>query len=341
MLVLKKIVMGLLLLVVALVVVGFFLPRQVHVERSTVVDAPQATVFALVNGFRSFNKWSPWFALDPNATYTFEGPREGAGAKMSWTGDPKKVGTGSQEILQSDGFESVTTNLDFGTQGKATSRIALSLDPGGTKVVWGFDTDVGMSPLARYFGLMFDRMIGADYEKGLANLKKLAETLPKLELANLKIEEVTVEPVTVAYVATSSTMDPAAIAAAIGAGYGQVGKFMSEQGLKQAGAPLTINTKWGDGEYEFDAAIPVDRDPASEPPAESAVRVKKTYSGKAIKIVHQGSYKGLAALYDRLYAWISVHGYEQNGPPWDEYATDPGSTPESGLVTYVYVPVKS
>lgn len=341
MLVLKKIVMGLLLLVVVLVVVGFFLPRKVHVERSIVVDAPQATVFALVNGFRSFNKWSPWYGLDPGATYTFEGPREGVGAKMSWAGDPKKVGTGSQEILESNGVDSITTSLDFGMEGKATSRTHLSLDATGTKVVWGFDTDLGMSPLSRYFGLMFDRMIGSDYEKGLANLKKLAESLPKLDLANLAAEEVTVEPVSVAYVSTSSTTEAPAIAAAIGAGYGQVATFMSGQGLKQAGAPRTINTKWAEGRYEFEAAIPLDRDPASEPPAGSPVRLKKTYSGAAIKVVHKGSYRDLPGIYDRLYSWLSVHGYEQNGPPWDEYVSDPGNTPESELLTHVFVPVKS
>ena len=340
MVVLKKVVIGLLVLVVLLVIVGFFLPRQVHVERSAVVDAPQATVFALVNGFRSFNKWSPWFALDPEATYTFDGPREGVGAKMSWAGDPKKVGTGSQEILESVPIEAVTTNLDFGMQGKATSRIKLSLDAGGTKVVWGFDTDLGMSPLSRYFGLMFDGMIGADYEKGLASLKKLAESLPKVDLASLKAEEVQVEPVTVAYVSASSTMDAAAVSAAIGAAYGQIGKFMTGQGLAQASAPITINTKWGDGEYEFDAAIPLDRDPAPPPPADSAVRVKKTYGGKAIKVVHRGPYKLLAATYDRLYAWVSVHGYEQNGAPWDEYVSDPGNTPPAELITNVFVPVK-
>ena len=68
--ILKKIVLALVVLIVLLAAIGMMLPRNVHVERSIVIDAPPATVFALVDGYKQFNKWSPWAALDPNAKYT-------------------------------------------------------------------------------------------------------------------------------------------------------------------------------------------------------------------------------------------------------------------------------
>ena len=338
--VLKKIVIALVLTAVALAVVGLLLPRQVHVERSAVIDAPRATVFAQVNGYKNFNKWSPWFDQDPNARYTYEGPEFGAGAKFSWSGDPKTVGSGSQEIVESRPFETVKVSLDFGTEGKGTSVFALVPEGNGTRVTWAFDTDLGMNPVSRYFGLMFDRMIGPDYERGLAGLKRRAESLPKADFSGLKAEVMNVSPSTVAYIATSSSQEGKAIAAAIGSAYAQVGRFMTAQRLQQAGAPVTINTKWADGTYEFEAGIPLNKAPEREAPGNSPVKVKQTYSGRAIKVVHQGAYSDLPSTYGALDAYAAAHGFEAAGPPWDEYVSDPGNTPEAELVTNIYMPIK-
>jgi hypothetical protein len=84
---LKIILVTLLIVLTVLIVVGVFLPSNIHVERSTVIEAPQATVFTLVNGFALFNRWSPWFEMDPEARYTYEGPAFGPGARMSWISD--------------------------------------------------------------------------------------------------------------------------------------------------------------------------------------------------------------------------------------------------------------
>lgn len=337
--VLKRIVLLLVLLVAVLAVVGLLLPRHVHVERSLVIEAPRATVFALVSGFRSFNKWSPWFEKDPEAKYVHEGPAAGVGAKLSWAGDPGKVGSGSQEIVESRPFESVTTALDFGSEGKATATFTLAPEGNATKVTWGFDSDLGMNPVGRYFGLLFDRMIGPDYEKGLAGLKSLAEGLPKADFSDLQVEVVQAVPATVACVAASSAQEEKAIGAAIGSAYAQIGRFLQAQRLKQAGPPITINTKWGDGVYEFDAAIPLDRAPDRDLPANSPVKVRQTYGGTALKAVHRGAYRDMPATYERLYAYAAAYGYEAAGPTWDEYASDPGSTPETDLITHIHMPV--
>ncbi len=338
--VLKKIVIALVVLAATLAVIGLLLPRTVHVERSASIDAPRATVFTQLNGFKNFNKWSPWMEKDPNAKVNVEGPETGVGAKMSWSGDPKTVGSGSQEIVESRRFETVVTQLDFGGQGKATARFDLAPEGSGTKITWGLDADLGMSPVGRYFGLMFDKRIGPDYEKGLANLKKLAEALPKADFADLKTEIITASPVTVAYVAAKSSQDQKVIGAAIGAAYAQVGKFLAAEKLHQAGPPLTINTKWSDGEYEFEAAIPLDKTPARPVAAASPVKVKDTYSGRAIKIVHTGAYRDLAQTYDKLYAYVAANGMEVAGPTWDEYVSDPGKTPEADLITNIYMPIR-
>ena len=338
--ILKKLAIVVALLCAVLIGVALLLPRRVHAERAAVIDAPRATVFALVNGYASFNKWSPWFELDPRAKYTYEGPASGVGAKMSWAGDPKTAGSGSQEIVESRPHELVRTRLDFGSQGTAEAQFILTPEGTGTRVTWGFDTDLGMNPVSRYFGLMMDRMIGSDYEKGLAGLKKLAESLPKADFSALEVETVDVPAVTVAYVSTSCARDEKSIGAAIASAYAQVGKFVAAQHLKQSAAPITINTRWSDAAYEFDAAIPVERAPEKEVPPASKVRVKQTYAGKALKAIHHGPYRDMPATYEKLAAYAAAYGHEGTGPIWDQYVTDPGSTPEPDLVTHIYMPIK-
>jgi effector-binding domain-containing protein len=338
--ILKRIVLFVVVLVVLLAGIGMLLPRNVHVERSASIGAPPATVFALVNGYRLFNKWSPWFALDPEAQYSYEGPDFGAGAKMAWASARKDVGSGSQKIVESRPNEMVRVELDFGDQGLATSTWILAPEGDGTKVTWGCDADMGVGPIGRWFGLMMDRMIGNDYAKGLAGLKSLAESLPKTDFAGLAVESVEVQPVTIAFVPASSATDDQTIAAAIGGAFEKVGMFMAKNGLRQDGAPITINTKWDASGYQFDAAIPVDRAPDKPVVADSPVQVKTTYGGKALKVVHKGAYRGMEATYDKLVAWMAAYGYESAGSPWDEYVSDPGDTAEADLVTNIVMPVK-
>lgn len=158
-----------------LVAAAYLLPRHVHVERSIIVSAPRAAVFAQIDGYRTFNTWSPWFELDPNAKYTLEGPAFGVGAKLSWVGDPSTLGSGSQIITASQADTRVDADVDFGQGGLAKQVFSLADNGTGTKVTWGMDVDLGMNPVSRYFGLSFDVMIGRDFDKGLANLKRVVE----------------------------------------------------------------------------------------------------------------------------------------------------------------------
>ena len=171
----KRLLLGFSVLAILIIVIGALLPDRVHVERSVLIDAPQGKVFTLINDFREFNKWSPWFARDRTMDIVFTGPETGVGSKMSWRSDHPEVGSGSQEIIASEPESLVRTHLDFGRQGTATAEFRLAPQGDATHVTWGFDAEFGWDLLGRYFGLLFDRMIGPDYENGLANLESLAE----------------------------------------------------------------------------------------------------------------------------------------------------------------------
>ncbi len=173
---LKRIFLGLVAIIAALLVGSFFLPQHVSVHRAITIRAEGDVVFVYVNSLREFNEWSPWAVRDPDMELTFTGPESGVGAGMEWRSDEPGVGTGSEVIIESRPYEYVNLSLDFGDQGSGTSDFRLNTGEGRTRVTWGFETDLGYNPIARYMGLMFDGWIGPDYELGLRRLKSLVET---------------------------------------------------------------------------------------------------------------------------------------------------------------------
>lgn len=332
-----KVALIVVVIIIALfVVVGLFLPATVHVERSTVVEAAPHTVFALVDSTGAFNSWSPWHGRDPNTKYTYEGPDYGVGATMSWKSEHRDVGSGTQTITVSEPFSRVETSLDFGPQGTAVGFYDLEPIEQGTKVTWGFDTDFGFDLLGRYFGFfLFDSMLGADFEQGLANLKRVAEELPGVDWTGLDLEVIEVEPVTIAYVSSQSSQEPDDIGQALADAYAKVMTFVQSNGLTQAGAPLSITTTWDDSGYVFDAGVPIE----GEAEASDEVKVGPTYGGKVVKVVHTGPYVELPTTWEAALAFVKARGYEEAGRPWEAYVSDPTQVPEEELKTHLFIPV--
>ena len=171
-----RLFLGVALLALVLAAVAFALPQHVTVARSTVINAPESDVFPYVNSLKRFNEWSPCAARDPETVYAFSGPDEGKGAHMQWRSDNPDIGSGIQEIVESQPNTLVRVRLDFGDLGKASAAFRLEPSGAGTRIVWVFDTDVGNNPFQRWMGLMFQLWIGQNYEAGLERLKKLVES---------------------------------------------------------------------------------------------------------------------------------------------------------------------
>lgn len=172
---LRTILLLLVLVVAGLGLGAYLLPRNVVVERSASIAAPPSDVFPLVNSLRRAAEWSPWFGRDPEMEVAFSGPDEGVGATMAWSLDDPAVGSGRQEIVESVPGERVVSALDFGGMGTARAWFDLVPEGSGTRVTWGLDSDMGMSPVGRWMGVMMDRWVGADYERGLENIRRIAE----------------------------------------------------------------------------------------------------------------------------------------------------------------------
>jgi len=182
--VIKKILLGAIVVIVLAVaifcVVVAMQPSRYHVERSASISAPPAVVFNQVNDFHKWEAWSPWAKLDPNMKTTYEGAPAGTGAMYSWTGNDQ-VGQGRMTITDSKPGELVKIKLEFTKPFAATNATDFIFAPQGnqTSVKWTMEGDNNF--IGKAFGLFMsmDKMIGGDFEKGLAQMKSVAEAAAK------------------------------------------------------------------------------------------------------------------------------------------------------------------
>jgi Polyketide cyclase / dehydrase and lipid transport len=177
---LEKILIGVAAVLVLFVAVVATRPSAYHVERKLEVAAPADVVFGVLNDLRRFAGvlvlfGSPWEKLDPNMQKTFEGPAAGVGQSYAWSG--KKVGEGKMTIEESVPGQKVGMTLKFVKPMESTATCALSLagTPTGSFVTWSMDGNHNF--LGKAFGIFMDmdKMLGSDIEKGLAQLKSVAE----------------------------------------------------------------------------------------------------------------------------------------------------------------------
>ena len=334
----QKILYGVLALIVAIVVIGFALPRHANVRVETEIDAHAATVFALVNDFQRVALWSPILEPDPNARVVYSGPARGVGATMTWDG--AIVGAGAMVITESRPYEFVRHTMNAGEAGAAESWFELRGGNGRTEVTWGFTTDYGFNVIARYFGLAFAGVVERDYRAGLERLKELAESLPRADFSDLEIERLVVDPLDIAYLPTTSAPEPGAISAAMGDAYFEILGFIDQHGLSEAGAPLSITRSFSGSELLFDAAIPVRGITDATPQDGATVRIGQTRGGSVIRVRHVGSYRTLAATHSKIAAYLAALGIERSGDAWESYVSDPTRVPEDEMLTYVYYPVR-
>ena len=173
---LKKILLALVVLLLAVLLFAATRPDSFRVERSARIQAPPDKVFALIDDMKAWAVWSPWEKLDPALQRSFSGAPSGKGAVYAWSGN-KDVGQGRMEITESTPPSKVVIQLDFIAPFAANNITDFTLQPDGdgTRVNWAMH---GPSPyVSKLMGLFFsmDSLVGKDFEKGLANMKAAAE----------------------------------------------------------------------------------------------------------------------------------------------------------------------
>jgi uncharacterized protein YndB with AHSA1/START domain len=166
------------ILIAIILVLAAAKPDSFSVRRTAVVKAPPDRLFPLISSFHQWAGWSPWENRDPGMKRTYSGPESGRGAVYAWDGN-KNVGSGRMEILDATPPSKIVIKLDFFKpfEGHNTAEFIFvpERDASATSITWVMHGPSSfMSKVMQVF-MNLDKMIGKDFEAGLANLKSLAE----------------------------------------------------------------------------------------------------------------------------------------------------------------------
>jgi uncharacterized protein YndB with AHSA1/START domain len=176
----KKIIIALVVIVGVAAGVVAMQPADFTITRSATVNAPPAEVFSQVNDFHKWQAWSPWAKLDPDAKNTFEGPSAGEGAIFKWSGN-SQVGEGAMTLVESKPNDYIKIKLDFVRPFAASDVANFTFKPeaGQTQVTWTMSGQKNFVCKAIGLCMNMDKMVGGEFEKGLAQMKTIAEATDK------------------------------------------------------------------------------------------------------------------------------------------------------------------
>lgn len=177
---LKKILIGLGALLALLVLTIALQPATFRIERSITMAAPPEAAFAQVNDFRKWTAWSPWEKLDPNMKRSYEGAAAGVGARYAWVANGD-VGEGRMTIEKSTPGALVAIKLEFLKPFEATNSASFTFakTAEGNKTTWAMEGNNNFVGKAMGLFMNMDQMVGADFERGLAAMKAVAEAEAK------------------------------------------------------------------------------------------------------------------------------------------------------------------
>ena len=172
----KKILAVIAILVALILIYAAFKPGDFHVQRTIGIQAPPEKIFPLINDFHSWPSWSPWEKLDPNMKRTLSGPPNGMGSIYEWDGN-NKAGKGRMEITDSVASSKVGIKLDFIKPMEGHDAVEFTVQPNGnaTNVTWAMSGPLTYPGKVMTVFVSMDKLIGSDFETGLANLKAVAE----------------------------------------------------------------------------------------------------------------------------------------------------------------------
>lgn len=173
---LKKLFVGIAAVIVVILIIASTKPNDFKIERSATINAPADVVFAQVNDLHRWQIWSPWSKKDPAAKVAYAGPDAGLGAGFSWDGN-SEVGAGTMTIVESVPASAVRFKLDFTRPFAATNAAEFTFKPEGnqTTVTWSMSGKNNFVGKLMSVFINCDKMVGGEFEKGLGDLKALAE----------------------------------------------------------------------------------------------------------------------------------------------------------------------
>jgi len=330
---LGKIVLWLVIIAAVLIIIAFLLPRQYKVERSIQIGSSKALIYNLTCNLKNWDLWTPWTKeIDTTAIFELSGNDCEVGTIWKWKGE--LFGTGELVVTEVVPGQLFAYDLTF-DEGKYESKGSITYNEANDSVwvIWADQGDLGFNPVARYMGLFMDRMIGPDFEKGLAKLKEVAEERkdwPPIEERFLVKQFVLV---------IRDSAGPQNYGEVMGKGYYELNKFIQANRLTPVGHPFAIYHTWDSVTMfsVFDIGLAVEY----TVPGKGRIRAEEIPAQKVVIADYFGPYDQIVNVYKALDKYVVQAKLEVAGNPWEIYVTDPMTEPDtSKWETQILFPVK-
>jgi hypothetical protein len=378
-----EVLVALLIVFVLAVVVGVCLPDHGHIERTVEVSSPVRQVYDSVDSFRRYPQWSALRSFDPRIQMTLEGPEAGPGAKVSWNSSVEKIGAGSLEIKSDKQDDSVNIAVDnswTGTNKNYTISLVPSASGKTLKINVAYDVDYGWNLMSRFSGLYINGDPASTIQTSLNNLSAMLAGFPNTDYKEQKIGIVDVDAKPLFLVNTKAKRSLDEVADATNAAMNQIEAAMKKTGVTAAGPRITITTNWGEDDYTFAVAVPVnatsltiagqqhaieapvvspsdtgddddqqaapnpgDKDKSGMLVVDGNVRATLGYGGKALVTEYTGNAAALPLLRLNQKAYAETHGYryiESGSGRPWDELTSAPDAAEDQQTFKVYLPVK-
>jgi effector-binding domain-containing protein len=339
--ILKKILIGLVIIIAIPFITALFINGKYDVVRETTINQPKDMVFEYVKYLKNQDNFSVWSQMDPNMKKGFEGNDGTVGSYATWDSEVDDVGKGEQEITKIIEGERIDFELRFLKPFEATDVayfITDSIDENKTKVQWGFNGEMDYPMNLMLLFMDMEEMLAPSLEEGLTNLKDLLEKMPtKLPL---DISEIIVEEKPILFIEESSPLNSDTIKNKIGNAFGEIMALMSVAHIEMVSPPLAITNEFSMSKmlWVFDCALIGELPEGTE--LSGRIKSGTTYAGKVVKAVHVGPYEQSIITYNAIEKYISNNKLEKNGRVWEEYIDDPTIVDPEELRTNIYFPVK-
>lgn len=258
-------VVALIIVFIIAVIVGLFLPRHAHIERSTEISHNPQQIYDVLNNFRRFPDYvgGEFQAQDPQVKFSLSGPAYGPGATISWTGDqPQDSGKLVDKSGKIDlaGNSTVTWDLTNAWRGQ-NKAFTLQVTPRHgqrvSEITWSYDVDYGWNLIDRYSQLWIHGAPASMIQYGLDSLQNMLAGIPNVGYDKLNPGLYRTQATPVLLVSTTATRTLDDIDTAKSAALEQIDAAMAKLGVKAAGPTTTVTTEWGDTTYTFDLAVPI------------------------------------------------------------------------------------
>lgn len=327
-----------LILAVAIVIAGLLGPKNFKMERSIVIHAPRHAIFTRIADYRHWPEWSPWYDLDTNCRYEYFGTQGEADAGYRWEGNDK-AGQGEMLTIEIAQDIRLVSRITFVKPMASVAHATFTLDslPGGdTRVTWAFaqDFSFGQRPFMLFINL--EKMLGPDYDKGLARLKKVSEAAPSGTAQEVR----TVALPARTYIAYRTETSTDSVGVLFPRWMPRVYAYLQAHKLEMDGPPAGLYYTWDPEHKKTDVAVAIPVKKADK--ADGGYQVLSLPATKAVVANYYGPYdEKMVGTHNLLGSYIADHKLVKKAPVIESYVTDPATEQDpSKVLTEIYYPIE-